>query len=398
MIAKVTIAALGQLIQTGETDAALLVGIPEGRTFSLWTASATGARAVATPALVELLSRMPDKHETLCRPFFLPGQPSGRLAIHPGRPPSGDRAAPRCRPALRRHSDVDRAAETIRKLLLQARLTPTGFAEIESLLFGCPAEQGPALPKLLRAIGRTSPYVEGRVAPPVQPLPDINPLAPESNWVPNRLLRPPDETDSIADGATSVLSGSLADLRPRETDASDNAGTARLRWLLYRPWALLLAQVVFTQDAWAAEQNAGSLALELADDQENRFEAPARVNVVVIRPSGDEIDCGTLGELIHRVLRQLGVTLLLREDRLKDLDAQLAAVIRKLLHRQVWKFESRGVKGGRSCYRIHEAFSVDCYRIFGAKYFNRGSSRITAAIRATADQWADERNRGGRTA
>ena len=250
---------------------------------------------------------------------------------------------------------------------------------------------------MLRAIGRTSPYVEGRVAPPVQPLPDVNPLTPETNWVPNRLLRPPAELDSFFDGDTSVLTGSLVNLFARESYVTDTPGTARLRWVLYRPWALLLAQVVFTQEAWAAEQNAGSLALELPEDQESRFDAPARVNIVVTRPTGEEIGCGSLGGLIRRVLRQIGVTLLLREDHLKNLDAQLADVIRQLLLRQIWKFEGRGIKGQRSCYRIHEAFSVDCYRIFGAKYFNRGCSRITAAIRATADDWATEYNQGSPT-
>ena len=243
-------------------------------------------------------------------------------------------------------TELDRAAEAVRKLLPQARLAATGFGELENLLFGCPAEQGPAFPKLLRAIGRTSPYVEGRVAPPVQPLPDINPLTPESNWVPNRLLRPPAETGFLCRWRhfrPHRLAGRFAppgNRRQRQRRHRPLALGACIR-----PWALLLAQVVFTQEAWAAEQNAGSLALELADDQENRFDAPARVNVVVTRPTGEEIDCGTLGELIQRVLRQLGVTLLLREDHLKDLDAQLAGVIRQLLHRQIWKFEGRGVKG-----------------------------------------------------
>jgi hypothetical protein len=247
---------------------------------------------------------------------------------------------------------------------------------------------------LLRAIGRTSPYVEGRVAPPAQPLPDANPLTPETNWVPNRLLRPPTELDSFSADDTSILTGSLVNLLARESDATDTPGTARLRWVLHRPWALLLAQVVFTQEAWAAEQNAGSLALELPEDQENRFDAPGRVNVVVTRPTGEEIDCGSLGGLIRRVLRQLGVTLLLREDQMKNLDPLLAGVIRHLLLRQIWKYEGRGLKGQRSCYRIHPEFSVNCYRIFGAKYFNRGCSRITAAIRATADEWAAERKQG----
>jgi hypothetical protein len=394
MISKSTIVALSQLIRTGEAEAASLAAIPEGQSLGLWASPAGGSRAVATPALVELLSRLPDEPEVLiglasCEPKLRTAWQSIIAArLHE----MGQRRDAEFLCAA--ITELDRAAEAVRKLLPQAKLAPTGFAELENLLFSCPAEQGPAFPKLLRAIGRTSPYVEGRAAPPVQPLPDINPLTPEINWVPNRLLRPPAETDSFSDGPTSVLTGSLSDPLGRESDTTDTPGTARLRWVLHRPWALLLAQVVFTQEAWAAEQNAGSLGLELPDDQENRFDAPARVSVVVTRPTGEEIDCGPLGELIQRVLRQLGVTLLLREDRVKDLDAQLAAVVRKLLHRQVWKFEGRGVKGRRSCYRIHEGFSVNCYRIFGAKYFNRGSSRITAAIRATADQWAAEHKQG----
>ena len=395
MFTKTTIVALGQLIETGEAETASLAAIPEGRRLGLWTTSPSGSRAVATPALVELLSRLPDEHEVLiglasCSPMLRTAWQSIVAArLHE----MGQRrdAESLCTAI----TELDRAAEAVRQLLPQAKLVATGFGELEHLLFGCRAEQGPAFPKLLRAIGRTSPYVEGRVAPPVQPLPAVNPLTPETNWVPNRLLRPPAELNSFADGDTSVLIGSLSNLLARESDTTDNPGTARLRWVLYRPWALLLAQVAFTQEAWAAEQNAGSLALELPEDQENRFDVPARVNVVVTRPSGEEIDCGPLSGLIIRVLRQLGVTLLLREQHLKDLDAQLAIVIRQVLHRQIWKHESRGVKGQRSCYRIHPEFSVDCYRIFGAKYFNRGCSRITAAIRATADEWAAERKQGG---
>ena len=397
MISKSTITALSQLIQTGEAEAVSLAPIPEGRALGLWTASPSGSRTVATPALVELLSRLPDEHEVLiglaaCSPKLRTAWQAILAARL--REMGQRRDAESLCAAI---TELDRAAEAVRQLLPQAKLAATGFGELENLLFGCPAEQGPAFPKLLRAIGRTSPYVEGRVAPPVQPLPDVNPLTPETNWVPNRLLRPPAELDSFFDGDTSVLTGSLVNLFARESDVTDTPGTIRLRWVLYRPWALLLAQVVFTQEAWAAEQNAGSLALELPEDQESRFDAPARMNIVVTRPTGEEIGCGSLGGLIRRVLRQIGVTLLLREDHLKNLDAQLADVIRQLLLRQILKFEGRGIKGQRSCYRIHEAFSVDCYRIFGAKYFNRGCSRITAAIRATADDWATEYNQGSPT-
>jgi hypothetical protein len=395
MFPKSTIAALGQLIQTGEAGASSLAVIPEGQSLGLWTLSTDGLRAVATPALVELLSRLPDEHEvTTCLAACSPKLRTAWESIIAARLREiGERrdAESLCAAI----SELDRAADAIRQLLPQAKLTATGFGELENQLFGCPAEQGPAFPKLLRAIGRTSPYVEGRVAPPVQQLPDINPLTAENNWVPNRLLRAPDEGDSFSDGAASVLNGSLVDLLTVEANASDSPGTARMRWVLYRPWALLLAQVAFTQEAWAAEQNAGSLTLELPEDQESRFDSPARVNIVVTRPTGEEIDCGPLSGLIQRVLRQLGVTLLLRENQLKNLDARLADVIHRLLDHQVWKFEGRGVKGQRSCYRIHPDFSVDCYRIFGAKHFNRGCGRITAAIRATADEWAAEHKQGG---
>jgi hypothetical protein len=285
-------------------------------------------------------------------------------------------------------SELDRAAEPIRLLVPQAKLTPTGYSELENVLLGCPAEQGPAFPKLLRAVGRTSPYVEGHIAPQLEPLPDVHALTPETNWVANRVLLPPDGVP--VSEASSVLLGSAADLSRRESDPTDNPATARLRWILSRPWPLLLAQVVFTQEAWAAEQNAGSLALELAEDQENRFEAPARVQVVVTRPNGEEIICGTLGELLLRILKQLHVAVLSRPDHLMELDAHLAPIIQRLLARQVWKYESRGAKGSRPCYRIHESFSSDCYRIFGAKYFNRGCGVLTAAIRTTADEWAEE--------
>ena len=395
MLTKSTIVALGQLIQTGEAEAVSLAVIPEGQSLGLWSASPSGSRSVATPALVELISRLPDEHEVLnglasCSPKLRTAWQSiiaARL-----REMGQRRDAESLCAAI---TELDRAAEAVRKLLPQAKLAATGFGELENQLFGCTAEQGPAFPKLLRAIGRTSPYVEGRAALPVQSLPPVNPLTPETNWVPNRLLRPPAGTDSFADGPASVLTGSLANLLAQESDLSDTAGTARLRWVLHRPWALLLAQAVFTQEAWAAEQNAGSIALELPEDQENRFDTPVRVNVVVTRPTGEEIACGPLGGLLMRVLRQVGVTLLMREDQVKDLDVRLAGVIHQLLQRQIWQFEGRGVKGHRSCYRIHRDFSVDCYRIFGAKYFNRGCSRLTAAFRTTADQWAAECKQGG---
>ena len=391
MFTKSTLPALAQLIATGETKAASLSVIPEGQSLGLWSASADGVRAVATPALVELISHFPDEGEVVnglaaCAPSL---RNAWQTVIAARLHEMGQRrdAASLCAAI----SELDLAAESVRQRLSEAKLDPTGYAEWETPLLGCPAEQGPAFPKLLRAIGRTSPYVEGGVAPTVPSLPDVEAFSPEQNWTPNRLLLPPSDEATAPAFPISVLSGSLAGLADRESVADDSPGTARLRWVLQRPWALLLTQVVFTQEAWSAEQNAGSLSLELPEDQENHFDSPGRVNVIVTRPTGEEIECGSLGILIHRVLRQLGVTLLLRDDRLADLDILLAAVIRRLLDRRIWKYEARGLKGQRSGYVIHPEFSVDCYRIFGAKHFNRGCSALTAALRTTADEWATEK-------
>src|SRR5262245_54107355 len=64
MLTKSAIVALGQLIQSGEADAVPLAVLPEGQSLGLWTRSPR-ARAVATPTLVELFSRLPDEHEVL---------------------------------------------------------------------------------------------------------------------------------------------------------------------------------------------------------------------------------------------------------------------------------------------------------------------------------------------
>ena len=144
---------------------------------------------MAIPALVELLSRLPDEHEMViglasCEPKLRTAWQSIIAArLHE----MGQRrdAEFLCAAITER----DRAAEAVRKLRPQAKLAPTGFAELENQLFSCPAEQGPAFPKLPCAIGRTSPYAEGRAAPPVQPLPDISLLTPEINWVSGRRMQ-----------------------------------------------------------------------------------------------------------------------------------------------------------------------------------------------------------------
>jgi hypothetical protein len=154
---------------------------------------------------------------------------------------------------------------------------------------------------------------------------------------------------------------------------------------------MLLAQIAFTQEAWEAEQISGRLALELAEDQLSNPYEPSRVDVVITTADGDEVLCGTLGDLLRRVLARLDVTLLSRPEETQRLDERLAPVIHLLLERKVWRFEPHGAGARRPGYVIDDDFSTSCYRTFGSKYFYRGGSLLTSAIRLTCEQWVKEK-------
>jgi hypothetical protein len=173
--------------------------------------------------------------------------------------------------------------------------------------------------------------------------------------------------------------------------ASRRPADDRMRWVLERPWVLLLAQLAFTQEAWEAEQISGRLALELADDQLANPYLPGRVDVAVTTAEGDEVVCGTLAQLALRVLARLDMTLLARPEQAARLDEYLAPVVRLLLEKKVWRFEPRAAGGRRPSYVIDDDFSTSCYRAFGSKYFYRGASVLSAAIRIACEQWAKER-------
>ena len=85
---------------------------------------------------------------------------------------------------------------------------------------------------------------------------------------------------------------------------------------------MLLAQLVFTQEAWRAEQISGQLSLELSDDQLGNPYEPKRIDVVVVRTDGAEVLCGSLGEFVHRVLQRLQIALVARPDEVARLDAR----------------------------------------------------------------------------
>ena len=150
--------------------------------------------------------------------------------------------------------------------------------------------------------------------------------------------------------------------------------------------------------AWAAERSGSQLTLELPEDQFNHAHEPWQVLVFVTLATGDEIQCGTLGELINRVLRRLGVTLLILPGTPKplDLDARLAPVINRMLRERVWRIADFSGLRPRRGYLIDEEFSTLCYRSFGNRYFSRMGSLVTTAIRKECERWETPRSDNAR--
>jgi hypothetical protein len=362
--------------------------------------SSDGTRQVATAALVRLWSALggdvAEAVAAVCacedqiRPTWL-GVLAARLA-EMGRRRD---AAELCRAV----NALGSASAAVRRHLAAAALRPTGLAELETELFGAPAEQAVALPKLLRAVAATADLVEGSLGRPAERLPDILPLDPSHNWVRGRLLRSPDPDEPPPDSDSAVLSGSWAALSSGELGpGSEVTKYGTMRWVLLRPWALLLAQVVFTQEAWAAERFEGGLTLELDDDQLGRFHEPGLVRVAVTTADGEEVLCGSLGELLRRVLTYLGVTVLAPSTSGAWLDDRLGPLVHALLERKVWRYDARAAGGQRPGYLIHEESSDACYGRFGSNHFYRLGSPLTAAVRGASEAWARERLRQARTA
>ena len=301
------------------------------------------------------------------------------------------------------------ASREVREVMESASLEPTNFSKIEHELLGSGAEQPVNYPKLLRVLGQTAEVMVKESAAKSIRLKSVDPLEPKESWCVGRVLQMPSLEGRSPDTKTAphhqslsseyrgegiqslVLSGFVDDLSDAELDTDDNESKALMRWVLYRPWCMLLAQIVFTQEAWGAEQISGQLSLELSDDQLGNPYEPKRIDVVVVRTDGAEVLCGSLGELVQRVLQRLQIALVARPEEVARLDEFFAPVVRRLLERKVWRFDPRGAGGGRPGFTIDDDFSTSCYRAFGSKHFYRAGSILTAAIRASAEQWAADR-------
>jgi len=285
MIASPTaIAAVRELITTGETAGRVLSTPTEPSQLGLWSLDYATGRTIARSGLVQLGARLPNMDETVAAVFAC--QPEMRIAwlrIIAGRM----RDAGKRRDAGELCQAVDQLADASRRIreeIPHASLQPTGYQALETALFGAAAEQAVVWPKLLRVIGATAELIEGGLGAPATPLPAVDPLDPRRSWCAGRLLQLP---ATHADARLAfVLTGHCDPLEADEPVAADSPAQVVMRWALYRPWITLLAQVAFVQEAWEAEQISGRLSLELGEDQLANPYEPGRIDVVVTTPDG----------------------------------------------------------------------------------------------------------------
>jgi hypothetical protein len=383
---------LSQLLTRGEVRDASLDSCISGESLGLWYKSADADRLVASPVLAQLASEALNEQEAVASLFAcVPDFRSAWLSILAAR--LKDYGTGRnLRELIPTIGKLRYAARVLTMMLPESRIEATGFRDTELRLFGSPAEQAVAYPRLVRALSATAALIEGEQGISAKHLPDIDPLSPQTCWQQGRLLRLPDVDEPKPNEAQAILSGSVAPVSTEEA-THDSRLQSSIGWALTRPWVFLLAQLVFTQEAWAAERSGSELTLELPEDQFNHAHEPWQVLVFVTLASGEEVQCGTLGELIERALRRLGVTLLVPPGAPKplDLDAHLSPVINRLLRERVWRIADFPGLRPRRGYLIDEEFSNHCYRAFGNRYFSRMGSLVTAAIRMECERWAEER-------
>jgi hypothetical protein len=361
------------LLAQGEAPLSSLRALEAVRATGLWRE--LSETALASPAIVALVDRLPNSGEASAAVFSL--VPELRAAwLHVVRARLAETGERGDVAALSEGVTIAGALASELVGVKAPSLAATRFNELERAVFPAPAHEAAAFPVLLRVLAATAGLPTNATT---VTLPDIAFDDPSTAWRTGRLLRLP----ALVDTATTVavLSGAL-DGRGGDGDA--------MRWALHHPWAFLLAQMAFTKEAWDAERVSGGIAFELEPAHVSLFQSPPRVEVVVTLPSGEEIPCGSLGELAQRTLAQLGVTILGHRVTASTLDDRLGLVVEAIQRRDVWRFQHAS-GGRRPAYSIHPSFSDACYRALGSRAFYRLGSSVTAAIRRVAETWARER-------
>jgi len=272
-----------------------------------------------------------------------------------------------------------------------ASLKPTDFTALESFVFGQGAEQSASYPKLLRTLSTAAKLIDDSK----KLISETNELSPidegdvTSYWLAQRLIELPLITQ--ANIKSHVKNGYHLNglVQAPSADLNDKA---IIEWLVANPWAYLLAQIIYTQGMWRSEQVSGGLALEIDSNQIKHFMQPNTIQVVVTTSTGYEVSCGSLAELILRVLDALEINLLTPlklPEQIEALDEAISPVIGYMISAKVWQF-IEGSSQDIPQYKTHGSFARIPTSRLGTINFARPSKHIAAAIREQAQSWANE--------
>lgn len=367
MLAEPSVAVLRSLLAVGWARVPETWSLDGPAHAGLWWRA--GSLVVATPALVRLAAALGVESEVIGA--ILATEPRYREAwLDQIAARLAQLGARKAIPEL--FASIDQlgfAAESVRPRLGEAQLATTTFTAVEIQTFGAPADQPAALPALLRVVGVTASLVEGGQANLASPLPIVHAADPATNWIAGRLLQFPGAL--VESDNEFILSGRLASI-----------GNTRMLDVLRSPWFTLLAVLVFTAEAWAAERH-GGVVLELPVAHLAEFAAPPRVDVVVTLDDGREVLCGTLGELCLRVLDSLGMSVIPPAPPAR-IDGALSSFIAALLRSQVWTWQAIA----RPRYVIADAFGFECYGREGVQFMHHGAEDLSQAIRGVCVAWA----------
>lgn len=270
-------------------------------------------------------------------------------------------------------TDLGAVAQWITPILLEASLSKTATADLEREWLGHGLNENAAIPALTRILktGYELCQQQGQNLPTL-PLLDSTGEDIQRNWRSGRLLALPGKR--IASPA--ILQG-----------AGKNSAANDFDWLLVNPWALLLTMLIYAQDTWAAE-GYGGLVLELSDGQ--AVHNPSHIQVLVQDSEGSEVLCGSLAELLLKVLNHCQMALYPQTPLASELDQALSTLIGEMLQRRIWRYREGG-SGRRGQYRIDPRFADDCYRLGPSRVFNRSGKHLWQAVRLVAEQWYRQR-------
>lgn len=299
-------------------------------------------------------------------------------------------AAARCReagqmtdavPLVKLVSGLGPAAVWVEAALPRATLSASQYANLEREVLGMSFEQSVATPTLVRILAVAAHLNQFDSMLPPLPEVDSNGFNAQQNWMKGRLLALPVTSDHKPTIKSKVM------LHGQFAEATCEGQTA-MNWVLSNPWPLLLAMLVFAQDAWAVE-NRGGLLLELPAGQ-NAF-APSEIVLTVVGPDGDEVRCGTLADLLLKALTALGIACFPYHPTPSELNAQLAALVGLLLKRSVWRYQD-GASSQLGQYQIHPHFSDQCYALPASRIFNRTGKGLWQTLRLSAEVLYQEHN------